>query len=392
MSSKKKNRNKNKQSAPARDLATEKLTEQLNSDDEERADSDFILAEYERKAKEAEKRKAERQRRAEKEKADKEAAEAALKQKQEEYSDKAEKIEKDNKVSEIKENNNIVEKKKEEAADNDVKQFVPHTPKRSERSEIAEDLNEAFSEEPEDMSDENTVPENEPENPAGEETAEPARPNKFFLVFAVFVIIMSVIGVISTVHFCTGIISDIVNRTDLKNDLTLFLYPIVSVDPPDCDTVEELPSTIVVESAIWKIILTGDNTNYEKLYNTFMYVPAIDVEFAVRSIYGPSVKIVHQTVGNMDLTFTYIEESNSYLVPMNPHYTAYSPRIKDLTNIGELYTVTVEYIPPSALAVDGIDFEVSATKTMVYTLSKSKNTTTLHSIKNITRIGNSYEY
>jgi|GEM_PF-199795 len=371
MSSKKKNRNRNKQNTPVRDLATEKLTEQLNSEDEDRTDSDFVLAEYERKAKEAEKRKAERQRRAEREKAEKQAAEAAAKQEGEAASEK-----KDN-----------TENNATEAADTDVKQFVPHTPKHFELYESADDLNEAFSGEPEDMEEEDESQEGE-----DEAVAEPAHPNKFFLIFAVFVIIMSVIGVISTVNFCAGIVSDIVNRTDLKNDLTLFLYPIVSVDPPDCDTVDELPSNIVVESAIWKIILTGDTTNYEKLYNTYMYVPAIDVEFAVRSIFGSSVKIVHQTVGTMDLTFNYIEESNSYLVPMNPHYTAYSPRITDLTNIGELYTVTVEYIPPSALAVDGIDFEVSATKTMVYTLSKSKNTTTLHSIKNITRIGNSYEY
>ena len=248
-------------------------------------------------------------------------------------------------------------------------------------------MNEVLAGEPEDMSEEN-----EPQDSDGEAAEEPARPNRFYLVFAVFVIIMSVIGIISTVNFCAGIVSDIANRTELKNEIALFLYPVVSVDPPDCDKVEELPSTIVIESAIWRIILTGDNTNYEKLYNTYMYVPAIDVEFSVRSIFGSSVSIVHQTVGTMDMSFTYIEGTNSYLVPINPHYTAYSPRITELKNVGELYTVTVEYIPPSALAVEGIEFETTAAKTMVYTLSKSKNSTVLHSIKNITRIGTSYEY
>ena len=94
----------------------------------------------------------------------------------------------------------------------------------------------------------------------------------------------------------------------------------------------------------------------------------------------------------MDITFTYVEDTNSYLVPINPHYTAYSPRITDVSNVGELYTVTVDYIPPSALTVEGIEFEVKPQKTMVYTLSKSKNTSTIHSIKNITRLENSYAY
>lgn len=275
-------------------------------------------------------------------------------------------------------------------ADPDVKEFVPHSkPARREREGLSDDLGEALSEDSNELSVEpgNIPAENEQEP---EEAVE--RPNKLYLVFAVFVIIMSVIGIISTVSFFSGIISNIANRTELKNELALFLYPIVAVDPPDCDTVDELPSTIVVESAIWRIILTGDNSNYEKMYNTYMYVPAIDVEFSIRSIYGNSVQIQHQTVGSMDTTFTYVESMNSYLVPINPHYAAYSPRITDVTNVGELYTVTVEYIPPSALAVEGIEFESNAQKTMVYTLSKSKNVSTLHSIKNITRYGPSYEY
>lgn len=379
MSSKNKNKNKKKQSAQPRDLATEKLTEQLNIVDDEPKNTDSILAEYERKAQEAEQRRAERQRLAEQE-AEKKAAAVSQTMAEE-------------KPAESKEPEPAVsaEKEPEKSSEADVKQFVPRTAEHEpERESFTDGVNEAFSEIPEELTEGNGVEDNASEN--GEAVAEPEHPNKFFLVFAVFVIIMSVIGVISSVNFCAGVISDIANRTDLKNELTLFLYPVVSVDPPDCDSVDELPSTIIIESAVWKIILTEDNTNYEKLYNTYMYVPAIDVEFAIRSIFGPSVNIVHQTVGTMDMMFTYIEDMNSYLVPMNPHYTAYSPRIKELTNVGELYTVTVEYIPPSALAVEGIDFEVSASKTMVYTLSKSKNSATLHSIKNITRIVNTNEY
>ena len=375
-SHKNKNRNKNKPASPARDLATEKLTEQLNTDEEEPKDSAKLLAEFEKQEQEAAQRRAERERAAERESAEKLRAAARPAESSAAGSEKEKKPDKP-------------EKTPVSAAEEDVKQFVPRTPHpEPEPEKPEEDMEEAFDEEPDELSEE-SEPGVDGEDAAA---AEPPRPNRFYLVFAVFVIVMSIIGIVSTVQFCAEKISYIANRTELKNELTLFLYPIVSVDPPDCDTVDELPSTIIIESAIWRIILTGDTTNYEKLYNTYMYVPAIDVEFSVRSIYGPSVDIVHQTVGTMDISFTYIQDINSYLVPINPHYTAYSPRITELTNVGELYTVTVEYIPPSALAVEGIEFEVSATKTMVYTLSKSKNTATLHSIKNITRIGNSYEY
>ena len=284
----------------------------------------------------------------------------------------------------------LPQKEKEEQ---EVKTYRPEKKNRkpkSENTELSQSLNEALGESYEEITE--TGEEEETEQPTAETAQDTPKPNKFYLVFAVFVIIMSVIGVVSTVNFCRNKIDDFVNQTDLKNEIAIFLYPLVSVDPPDCASVDELPSSIVVESAIWRIILTGSNDNYEKLYNSYMYVPAVDVEYSIRSIFGGSVEIQHQTVGGADTMFTYVPDTNSYLVPINPRYTAYSPKITQISNVGELYTVTVEYIPPSALAIDGIEFESKPTKTMIYTLSKSKNVTTLHSIKNVTSINGAYEY
>ena len=267
----------------------------------------------------------------------------------------------------------------------EIKEYTPVKKQKPHREEsFSESVNEALGEDYEVLTEEIA--------PAEEPAAERERPNRFYLIFAIFVIIMSIVGIVSTCIFVKDGISDIVNQTGLKNDIALFLYPVVSVDPPECDEVKELPSTIVVESAIWRIILTGDNSNYEKQYNTYMYVPAVDVEYSIRSIYGSSAVIQHQTVGGADASFVYNEETNSYLVPINPRYSAYSPRITEVSSVGELYTVKVDYIPPSALAVEGIEFENPPTKTMVYTLSMSKNSMTIHSIKNTTKLEGTYEY
>ncbi len=228
------------------------------------------------------------------------------------------------------------------------------------------------------------LPEEESEE---EPEKQPERPNKFYLVFAVFIIVMSIIGMVSTVRFGVQTVNEIANQTSLKNEIALFLYPIVTVDPPEFTEIDEIPSSVIIESAIWRIILTGDNSNYEKLYNTYMYVPAVDVEFSVKTLYGSSAEIIHQTVGSASSAFTYVENQNSYLVPISPRYTAYSPVVTDISNIGELYTVTVEYMPPTALAIEGIKLENTTTKTMVYTLSKSKNTMVVHSAKNATTLG-----
>ena len=236
------------------------------------------------------------------------------------------------------------------------------------------------------------------DDPAQEESSEEIvtesapRPNKFYLVFAVFIIVMSIIGIVSTVQFGVRTVNEIVDQKALKNEIALFLYPVVTVDPPAFKTTDEIPATVVVESAIWRIILTGDNSNYEKLYNTYMYVPAVDVEFSIKSLYGNEAVIQHQTVGSASTAFTYNEETNTYLVPINPRYTAYSPVVTEISSVGELYTVKVDYLPPTALAMEGIKLDNSAAKTMVYTLSKSRNSMTIHSAKNATSLGEAYEY
>lgn len=259
----------------------------------------------------------------------------------------------------------------------------------SETVVVRESISTALSEDYENVSAEAETPREDTEETVEEA---PPRPNKFYLVFAVFIIVMSIIGIVSTVQFSIQTVNEIANQTSLKNEIALFLYPVVTVDPPEFKTTEDIPATVVVESAIWRIILTGDNSNYEKLYNTYMYVPAVDVEFSIKSLYGNEAVIQHQTVGSASTAFTYNEETNTYLVPISPRYTAYSPVVTEISNVGELYTVTVEYMPPAALAMEGIKLDNSAAKTMVYTLSKSRNSMTIHSAKNATKYGDTYEY
>lgn len=255
---------------------------------------------------------------------------------------------------------------------------------------VRESISSALREDYRDVTTETEPPQEESQEEAAAEAA--PRPNKFYLVFAVFIIVMSIIGIVSTVQFTVRTVNEIADQKALKNEIALFLYPVVTVDPPAFKTTEEIPSTVVVESAIWRIILTGDNSNYEKLYNTYMYVPAVDVEFSIKSLYGNEAEILHQTVGSASTSFTYNEDTNTYLVPINPRYTAYSPVVTEISSVGELYTVKVDYMPPTALAMEGIKMNNSAAKTMVYTLSKSRNSMTIHSAKNATSFGETYEY
>lgn len=262
-------------------------------------------------------------------------------------------------------------------------------PAEEEEEEVLRSMTSALSEGIDEVAEaEETISEEE----AGEAAPAVNKPNRFYLVFAVFIIIMSVIGMISTVRFIAEQVESLADQTALKNEIALFLYPVVTVDPPEFASAGEIPESVVIESAIWKIVLTGDTTNYEKLYNTYMYVPAVDVEFAAHALFGSEAPVTHQTVGSTGSAFSYDEDRNTYLVPITPRYTAYSPLITSISNVGELYTVRVDYLPPTALAIEGIRLDSSTTKTMEFTLSKSKSSMTIHSLRNTTRVGDTYAY
>ncbi|MDR0223111.1 MAG: hypothetical protein LBI38_06235 [Oscillospiraceae bacterium] len=215
----------------------------------------------------------------------------------------------------------------------------------------------------------------EPEEAKGAGTAG----RRIFMSLAVFMMFFSIIGVISTVRFVSGVVGDIADKKALKNEFALFVYPVVINDPPAYDSVDNLPSVTIITCAIWKIILTGNTANYERDLGQ-MRIPAVDVELSARSIFGTG-SFTHENAGNFEVHFVYAEEENTYLVPENPVFLSYSPVISEITNIGELYTVTVEYMAASPLSIAGIEFENKPIKTMVYTISRTKDKMSIDSIK-----------
>ena len=203
---------------------------------------------------------------------------------------------------------------------------------------------------------------------------------KIFFCVGVFILIMAIVGIVSTVDFTKNAISEIANQTGLKNEFAAYIYPVVASDPPAFDKIEDLPSSTIINCSIWQIILSGNTSNYEIVNDYYMSIPEIDVESAAASLFGYGFVIEHQTVGFGNTYFEYSADTKSYTVPTNPTLNSYSPRITELSNVGELYTVTVDYMPPSALAIAGIETENEPDETMIYTISKSKGKMTINSI------------
>ncbi|MDR1753613.1 MAG: hypothetical protein LBR74_01755 [Eubacterium sp.] len=208
----------------------------------------------------------------------------------------------------------------------------------------------------------------------------PHRKRKAYIMVGIIAVVFSLIGIISTVVLSYQTINSIINKTKLKDEFAKFIYPVVITDPPEFASNQNLPSATVISAAIWRIIISGQTDLYPKDVG-MITIPAVDVEYSVRSLFGSGFEIIHQSIDDIEIAFDYDVETNSYTIPAQIRYMTYTPQIGSISNIGELYTLHVYYIAPSPLSIAGIEYQNTPVKSMVYTVSRSKNKMTVNSIR-----------
>ncbi len=239
---------------------------------------------------------------------------------------------------------------------------------------LAGSLEEAFSEDTSEIQQDDIIVVDVPERNNSKKSK-----RVLFFIAGLTIIIFAILGVISTVITISGIASDIANQTAFKNDLTLYLYPIVATDPPSFDNVENLTSPTIIKASIARIRLTGDMSKYQR-EDGVIYIPEFDVETSAKSIFGGAVKFEHRTVGHIDDLATYIPDKKAYAIDDMQFIPNYSLKISSLQNVGETYTVTVDYYPP-AIDIPGLNKEPESTKTMIYTIVMSGDKKNITSLK-----------
>lgn len=180
----------------------------------------------------------------------------------------------------------------------------------------------------------------------GDSTGTVRTHSAFHFVLGLWVLIMSVIGVISTVSFVKGKIDNIVHNTDQKNEFAKFIYPVVICDPPKFDQTSRLRNETMVSAAVWDIILYEDKSKYDMDFD-YIIVPREDVEQHAAKLFGSGLNLTHTTISSADVSFYYDDEQGCYRIPENPKYFTYSPYIEEISKVGESYTLTVGYVSPT---------------------------------------------
>ncbi len=220
----------------------------------------------------------------------------------------------------------------------------------------------------------------EEEAPAEEAPAKP-RKNGFFFGFAVFIIVMAIVGCVSTVRFVADLTSSLLDNTSLKNEFAQFIFPVVVNDIAPFDEASEIPNSTKITCAIWNILVNKDVTPYENDLGG-LTIPEYDVTASCKEIFGSSVSIEHQTAGTAENKFSYDESNHVYSAAKNTRYLTYSPTIVSMTESSGTYTLIVGYLPPTLASVSGINgMEVVPEKYMEYTINRWDGKDTLMSVK-----------
>ncbi|MGN1119980.1 MAG: hypothetical protein ACI4Q4_06455, partial [Oscillospiraceae bacterium] len=212
--------------------------------------------------------------------------------------------------------------------------------------------------------------------------AEEPKKNRFFFVFAVFVIIMAIVGCVSTVRFVADRTAKLFDNTSLKNEFSQFIFPVVVNDIAPFESASEIPDSAKITCAIWNILINKETSQYESPNVMGLSIPEYDVAASCKELFGSSASVEHQSVGSAEVRFTYDEMSHTYSASKNIRYLTYAPSIVSMSESNGIYTLVVGYIPPTLASVAGISgMEASPEKYMEYTIERWDGKNTLLSVR-----------
>lgn len=206
---------------------------------------------------------------------------------------------------------------------------------------------------------------------------------KFFFGFAIFVVIMAIIGVITCCWLAISAVRSMVDDTSLKNEFARFILPAVANDISPFQNETEISDSAKINCSIWNILLDDGYSEYKSETAGEYIIPEYNVGISCKELFGSGSAIEHQTVGYGEAKFSYDEENHVYICTRSLRYLSYAPRITEMKDIGGgTYVCKVEYLPPSISAVgDDLGVETVPDKVMEYTINRYDKKNTLMAVK-----------
>ena len=212
--------------------------------------------------------------------------------------------------------------------------------------------------------------------------AKKSKRNQYALPIGGIFLALALVGLISVANFCVNLTNRIMDNTREKTMFEDYLLPVVMFDPVEFDSPEHADPVFLIQSSLWSALLSNtDKYSYDE--SAMLAVPASDLDVQAAKLYGSNVKLQHQTIDGFDFMYPYDEETRIYGVPVMGQTSQYTPDVTRIVKKGDIYTVTVGYIPPATLwekTKGGKDYEPEPDKYMIFTMKKVKDAYNILSI------------
>ncbi len=161
------------------------------------------------------------------------------------------------------------------------------------------------------------------------------------------VLILAVIGAVFLIATSVKAIQNLMSHSSQNEELENTLLPVLMFDPAPFDSLETADPIMLLQSSIWSAILSDTSGKYTIELGQSLNVSETDVDAAAVKLFGPDVKLNHQTFGELDLSYYYDESGHAYYIPLYTQVGVYVPRIEDIQKEeNDSYTLTVGYVSP----------------------------------------------
>ncbi len=210
--------------------------------------------------------------------------------------------------------------------------------------------------------------------------------NKYAAPVGGVFILLALIGLIALGAFCVQFTRSILDNSGEKEMFEDIITPVLMFDPVPFEKVSDTDPVFLLQSSLWSTMLGEKRDSYKFDALGRLIVPASDVDVTCARLFGPDVKLQHQTFGDYEVTYVYDDSTKTYYAPVNLQANQYMPSVERVVKKGDVFTLTVGYIPPAnawTQSKNGESNEPVPVKEMIYELVKNKKSYQLVAIRDV---------
>ncbi|MEG2175032.1 MAG: hypothetical protein RR135_06075 [Oscillospiraceae bacterium] len=161
----------------------------------------------------------------------------------------------------------------------------------------------------------------------------------------ILLFVLAIIGLMAVILWVGHLAVSLFDDSAAAARYEKFVQPVVMMDPVPFARIENIDEITLLQSSLWGALLGENRGNYAQDDNGLLLIPSSDVDVAAARLFGPSVRLNHQTFDDYDVSYLFDPEISAYRVPYVAK-VAYSPKVVSIDKKGDTISLKVGYVSP----------------------------------------------